>query len=129
MSLSDDTTQKVLFQRWRLRLLVVAVVLGLGAVVSLVISLAYGESLVVPALLVAGVACLVMAWRSVPRRIEAEERPTMARSAIWVVLGIVLYVVVPVALSNAACRDPSRPVDDDRVADARPGRESHATPS
>ena len=88
-------------QRWRLRLLVVLLVFTLGAVGSLVISLAYGESLVVPLLLWAGVACVAMARHAVPRGVAAEERPSMARSAVWATLAILLYVVVPVVLSQA----------------------------
>ena len=100
MSISHSVPHELVFQRWRLRLLVVLCVFTLGAAASLVISLAYGESLVVPVLLWIGVGCVFMAWRTVPRRISAEERPTMARSATWTALAVVAYVVVPVVLSQ-----------------------------
>jgi hypothetical protein len=100
MSTSDPVPDKLVFQRWRVRLLVVLCVFTLGAAASLAISVAYGESLVLPVLLWVGVGCVFMAWRTVPRRIGAEERPTMARSATWTALAVVAYVVVPVVLSQ-----------------------------
>lgn len=101
MPLTDRGLQTLVFRRWRLRLLVVLCLFTCGAAVSLAVSLAYGESLVVPLALWAGVGCIFMAWRSVPRRITAEGRPTMARSAIWAVLAVLAYVVVPVVLSQS----------------------------
>ena len=100
MSTSDPVPHALAHQRWRLRLLVVLCLFTLGAAASLVISLAYGESLVVPSLLWVGVGCVFMARRTVPLRVSAEERPTMARSATWAALALVAYVVVPVVLSQ-----------------------------
>lgn len=100
MSLPDPV-QAVIHQRWRLRLLVVLVVFTLGAIGSTVISPAYDESLVVQLLLWAGVACVALARHTVPRGVAAEERPSMARSAVWTTLAILFYVVVPVVLSQA----------------------------
>ena len=105
MSVPDTAVQAAIHHRWRIRLLVVLAVFALGAAGSLVISLAYGESLVVPMFLWLGVACVAMAWHTVPRGIAAEERPSMARSAMWATLAIVAYVVVPVLLSQAGLLD------------------------
>ncbi len=100
MSLPEPV-QAAVHQRWRLRLLVVLLIFTLGAVGSLVISLAYDESLIVPLLLWAGVGCVAMARQTVPRGVAVEERESMARSAVWTTLAILLYIVVPVVLSQA----------------------------
>lgn len=92
MSLQDPAVAAAVHARWRLRLLVAAVLLGLGVAVSFAIALAYDESLVVPLLLGAGVGCLVLARRAVPASLRA--------SAAWTVLAIMLYVLLPVALSS-----------------------------
>lgn len=105
MPLPDPALQAAIHHRWRIRLLVVLAVFVLGSVGSLVTSLAYGESLVIPLCLWLGVACVAMAWHTVPRAVAAEERPSMARSAMWAGLAIVAYVVIPVLLSQAGLLD------------------------
>ncbi|CAA9399385.1 MAG: hypothetical protein AVDCRST_MAG60-1996 [uncultured Nocardioides sp.] len=86
--------------RWRARLLVVIAVLALGALVATIIAVAYGESLLTPVLLWLGVGALVLALLQLPRSLTPGERPRMAASAAWLIAGIVLYVVVPMLVSQ-----------------------------
>jgi hypothetical protein len=93
----DDEVE--LHARSRLRLTVVLVVLALGAVLSTVTTLAYGGgSPVVPVLLWAGVGCLLLARSSVPR--STRDSAARRRSATWVVLAVLLYVVAPLLVSR-----------------------------
>ena len=101
MTSEEEALGTALFHRWRVRLAVVVALLVPTAAVSLLLALVHDGPLVVPALLAAGAGCVVRAWRSVPRSLTASERPTMARSAAWAGLGLVLFVVVPVALTRA----------------------------
>ncbi|MEO5665908.1 MAG: hypothetical protein ABIR39_21775 [Nocardioides sp.] len=101
MSDLPTPTHTAVTRRWRVRLAIAVAVLGLGAVVSTVVSIAYDESLVVPAFLWLGVGALALAHRQVPRSVTSQEQPRMAASAAWVVVGIVLYVVVPVVLNRS----------------------------
>ena len=87
--------------RWRLRLTVAIVLMALGALVATAVAVAYDEPLLTPLLLWLGVGALVVARQQVPRSVTAQERPRMAASATWVVLGILLYVVAPVVLSRS----------------------------
>jgi hypothetical protein len=86
--------------RWRLRLGVAVVLMALGALVATTVAVAYDESLLTPLLLWLGVVAVVVARRQVPRSVTTQERPRMAASAAWVVVGIVLYVVAPVVLGR-----------------------------
>ncbi|WP_341229873.1 hypothetical protein [Nocardioides salarius] len=100
MSLQGPEVQVAVVRRWRLLLGVVAGVFAVGAVAALATSLAYDESLLTPVLLVLGTGCVLAARASVPRGLGADERPTMARSAAWVVVAVLLYVVAPVLLGR-----------------------------
>lgn len=98
MSDIPGSTHTAVTRRWRVRLAIAVAVLGLGATVAMVVAVAYDESLVVPLFLWLGVGALVLAYHQVPRSVTSQEQPRMAASAAWVVVGIVLYVVVPVVL-------------------------------
>ncbi|QIX28128.1 hypothetical protein ncot_17175 [Nocardioides sp. JQ2195] len=98
--MSEESIAAAVHRRWRLRLAIAVVLMALGALASTAISAGYGESLVVPVLLWVGVVCIVMAWRSVPHGVRDSERPAMARSAIWTVLGLLAYVVGPLLVSR-----------------------------
>jgi hypothetical protein len=87
-------------RRWRLSLALVVVVCAVGCAISWVVSLAYGESLVVPVLLALGTGCFVMARRSIPATLTAGDRAALGASAGWVVVGILVFLVGPVALSS-----------------------------
>jgi hypothetical protein len=54
----------------------------------------------VPVFLWLGVGALLLALRQVPRSVTAGERPRMAVSAAWAVVGAVLYVGVPLVLNR-----------------------------
>jgi hypothetical protein len=99
----DEQTNRAIHDRWRLRLAVAIMVLSLIAAAATLGPLLYpdsGGSWVIPALLWAGVGCVVMAWRTVPRGIDPAERPAMGRTARWIVLAVLVAFVVPVVLVN-----------------------------
>lgn len=83
---------------WRRRLLLVLVLTAAFAAMAALMSLAYSGSWAVPVAMWLGVACFFLAWRSVPHGVRAGERPAMRTSAVWVVLGVLAFFVVPVVL-------------------------------
>lgn len=101
MSDIATSTHTAVTRRWRVRLAITVAVLGLGAAVATAVAIAYDESLVVPLFLWLGVGALALALQQVPRSVTSHERPRMAACSAWVVVGIVLYVVVPVLLNRS----------------------------
>jgi hypothetical protein len=59
-----------------------------------------GGSWVFAASMWAGVGCLFLAWRSVPRGVDPAERPAMARTAGWIVLAVLVAFGLPIILVN-----------------------------
>ncbi|UUZ60744.1 hypothetical protein [Nocardioides sp. B-3] len=100
MSALSSSTHTAVTRRWRVRLAITVAVLGLGAAVATAVAIAHDESLVVPLFLWLGVGALALALQQVPRSVTSQERPRMAASAARVVVGIMLYVVVPVVLNR-----------------------------
>jgi hypothetical protein len=87
-------------RRWRTRLAIAIALFALGAVVATVVAAAYDESILTPVFLWLGVGALLLAHQQVPRSVTPGERPRMAASAAWVVVGMVLYVGAPLVLNR-----------------------------
>lgn len=99
----DEQTNQAIHARWRLGLglaIATLAVLALGATLGPLLYPGAGGSWVVPVCLWAGVACLVVARRHLPRGIDPGQRPAMGRSARWIVLAGLVALVLPVVLVN-----------------------------
>lgn len=100
MSGISSSAHGLVSRRWRVRLAIAIALLALGAAVATVVAVAYDEPILTPVFLWLGVGALLLAHQQVPRSVTPGERPRMAASAAWVVVGMVLYVGVPVVLNR-----------------------------
>lgn len=86
--------------RWRMSLTVAVVLMAATAVMSTALTLGYDGSPVVPVCLWVGVFWIVLARRSVPKGVRAEDVPDMRRSGVYVVWALVCFLLLPVLLTN-----------------------------
>lgn len=98
MGITDPEVNRELHHRWSTSLAVAAALMLLYALGSLAVGFLYDEHSFVPVPMLLGGLSVVMAMRSLPRAVLPEERPAMARTARWIVLGIVLFFGGPLLL-------------------------------
>lgn len=98
VGITDPEVNRALHDRWRTSLAVAATIMLLSAGGAFAVGFLYGDHSVVPVPMLLGGLAVLAAVRTVPRAVLPEERPAMARSAGWTVLGILLFFGAPLLL-------------------------------
>ena len=94
---SSDVVDQYFHSRWRVRLLIVSIVFGLGAVWATASGFIYGTwNPTATAFLWLGMACVLLAWWHVPSTLG--DRRGRRLSALFVVAGGLFYLAVPLLL-------------------------------
>jgi uncharacterized membrane protein YfcA len=88
MGIEDPEVNRALHAQWRVGLAVVAVLLVGSGLVGIALAIGYREAPWGALMLLLSGLATVMAFRHVPRAVRPEERPAMARSALWIVVAI-----------------------------------------